>query len=250
MEAIGAVASIAQLIDVAQSIVEYARHTADAKKEVQEAAIKLEFLISNLRRLKARIKEAEDDKNHSWYRGVRVLDPNENKHSPLTTLNNLLGDVGVLLAPEKEWKKKTQQVRWHWDRDKLDEKFKEIDRCYSRIDQLLAHDQFDVTLDIQQLSLKADSRTEDIQKRLESLELNDKQQLSLLQKQEQLEVQRERNDIAEWLSPFRFLARQQELLEKCYRIGKSILESTEFQRWFQGAPWQLYLLGAPGAGKV
>ena len=63
--------------------------------------------------------------------------------------------------------------------------------------------------------------------------------------------QKERKKIETWLSPhLDFLAKQEELLDKCYPVGDWLLTSRHFQRWLGGPLSHLRLYGVAGSGKV
>ena len=64
------------------------------------------------------------------------------------------------------------------------------------------------------------------------------------------ELQKEKEEIQEWLSPLRDLARQYEISGQCYPLGQWLLDSVAFKQWAQGRPWYLQLDGEAGSGKV
>jgi len=64
------------------------------------------------------------------------------------------------------------------------------------------------------------------------------------------EDKRLRAAIEQWLSPLEPLARQRDLINKCYPTGQWLLDSIEFNSWSEGRPWQLRCLGSTGSGKV
>ena len=64
------------------------------------------------------------------------------------------------------------------------------------------------------------------------------------------EEKRLRAAIEQWLSPLEPLARQRDLINKCYPTGQWLLDSIEFKSWSEGRPWQLRCLGSTGSGKV
>jgi len=71
-----------------------------------------------------------------------------------------------------------------------------------------------------------------------------------LLKQEKKRDRQEEKKIEQWLSPLEFLKRQKDLINKCFPIGKLLLESEEFLNWAKGRPWHLRCYGVTGTGKV
>lgn len=285
MDPLSVAASIASLLDLAESVAQFAVHMIHSKKEMREVRAKMETPIAVLKRLQGRTVEAQKNPSDPWFQGMRLIDPTLNPKSPIARLEKSLRAIQELIEPPKAWKKETQTLRWHWSRDKIDDKFDDIQSSCALISSILAEDQFDLTLDIQksgsrteakaqeiqnglktlaldnekqldltldlQLSgLKTAAKADDIFDRVRTLEQGSQQQLDLLKKQEKEKARKKRNHVAEWLSPFRFLARQQELSQKCYPIGRHVYESEEFVAWARGAKWQLYLRGDAGTGKV
>ena len=62
-------------------------------------------------------------------------------------------------------------------------------------------------------------------------------------------------DVLDWLSPLKFLQRQDDVFNQCFHDGQTspgnwLLTSYEFLAWRHGRPWLLYCYGEPGAGKV
>ena len=60
----------------------------------------------------------------------------------------------------------------------------------------------------------------------------------------------ERQDILQWLSPFDFRSRRNDMLKNCCMIGQRFRTSPEFKNWRSGRHWHLKCYGAPGSGKV
>ena len=278
MDPLSAAASVASLLDLANSIASYAWHAKHARKELEEVALRIQTPTLVLKTLHTQLEQASKSPADAWFQGIQSLDPATDKGSPVARLGTLLVALQDLVAPPEHWKRRTQVLRWHWDRDKVSEKFDEIQNCCVLISQVLSRDHFDLGLaikktvsdadvrsneihdnvitqlaysqDIRDAGVKTAAKTDDIHEKVKNLELGQQQQNVLLQNQEKERTRQKKNQIAEWLSPFRFLSRQQELSQKCFPIGKRIFDSLEFVRWSQGAPWQLYLRGDAGAGKV
>ena len=292
LEVLGAAASVASLLDFAENIVFFVRNTKNAERELEDIELRMKAPITVLRRLQDRIIEAQKQSSQKWYEGIRSLDPNVNPLSPIARLLKLLTEVQILIQPAEPWKKKTQKLTWHWQRDKVEGKFSDIESCCIIIDSLLQHDQFSLSrdtqegverneakidalrdlgktqqldnekqlalaLDLQRSTLKNEKTSDDVAERVKNLELRSQEQhqisqeqLGILKKQEKEKTRKKKSLIAEWLSPFHFLSRQQELSQKYYTMGRSIYDSPEFLYWSRGASWSLYVRGDAGSGKV
>lgn len=257
MDPLSVAASIASLLDLAQGLIKYTYHVKKAPEEVKDLKQTVDGLLPVLYTVEERAEEAEDDMSHPWYRGLRRLDPKKHPNGPVARLKTCMEEIAQELMPDKDWKKNTQPFLWHWSRDKLKSKLREIDSCCIAISQVLDKDQFDISRKIQEQGKETNENVKQVQLQGEDTNVAVKQMQELMksmetrnEKQNEEDERQMRNKIAEWLSPFRFLARQQELFEGSYPTGKWLLSSEEFKSWYRGRPWQLQLWGDAGAGKV
>jgi hypothetical protein len=76
--------------------------------------------------------------------------------------------------------------------------------------------------------------------------------LEQLQSKQQVELaQDELEKIVSWLTPLKFDAKQQRLIEGCFQPStRWFLETEEFIEWSKGGTFQLRLFGDAGSGKV
>lgn len=257
MDPLSISASVASLLDLSEKLAKYAWHVKKAPEEIKDVKQTVDGLMPLLYSLEERANEAEAHPSHPWYRGLRRLDPGKNPNGPVARLKSNMEDIVQELMPNDDWKKVTQPLTWHWSREKMKSKLREVDSCCITINQVLDKDQFDVSLNIQEQGAETNENVKQVQVQGQDTNLAVKQMQELMksmearnEKQDEESELKLRNKIAEWLSPFRFLARQQELFEGSYPTGKWLLSSDEFKSWYRGRPWQLHLWGDAGAGKV
>lgn len=94
---------------------------------------------------------------------------------------------------------------------------------------------------------EASSAWENMQK----LQLEEKSQREIERREKEKQRQKKKADaVAAWLSPFNFAARQEDIFEASFPIGRWLLDSEYFKIWAAGAPWFLRCYGDAGAGKV
>ena len=282
-------AAIVSLLQLAQGLAQYSWHFANARKELREIGQTLDGVLLVLRSLDERIDEAGGTPCHPWYRGLRRLDPKTHRDGPIVRLRRTMEELVGEVMPDKDWKKRSQPLIWHWSRDKISNKLRDIESCRAAISQVLDKDQFDISLKIQEQGDETNENIKQVQLQgqdtnaamlqmhelMRTFKTGQQKQLEFQQKQEE-EIGRETRDkIAEWLSPFQFLARQQELFEGSYPTGRWLLSGDEFKSWYRGRPCkpksihrhvlslsreafstnvrligQLQLWGDAGAGKV
>lgn len=84
-------------------------------------------------------------------------------------------------------------------------------------------------------------------------QLNDR--MAAIEKQEEKRrkeaEEAEREEITNWLSPFSFIAKQDEHLTRSFtQVGEFLWSNQCFQAWAEGRPWFLWCIGDLGVGKT
>jgi len=257
---------IITILDITQRVIKYGLDFAGAIKEIQELKEKFESLDSVLRRLMERCENAE--KSHPngtspWLRGLwEVRSARFDKNGVwvyeykgiVAQLKQAIEEAAASLNPSREWKKPEayQRARWHYKKDTFKEVLTTLSTCFETINTILALKN-DETLS-ETLNLVKENneysmvKLASIDNRMSAIEVN--QNLEEERRRREAE-QIEREEIADWLSPLSFIAKQDELWTNCFKeVGEWLWQDECFHAWTEGRPWILQCVGAPGVGKT
>lgn len=287
MEPLSAAASIIAVLELSEKVVSYAISVAKAKKERQNIRDALDNLVILVRSLKSRIANSAD--GEPWYEGLKQMvnlsgsrDANgkfvidlENGKGPVANISQILKKLEARLRPPAH--PHLKKFMWFWERDSIEALLKDFDRLRDNIQAILADDHFELSLELRRAQIeeteqRQQAETErqlrerkrqveeeagaaEVRKALQSVQqsqLESEQRLRAERQKQQLSaIASEKQEIAQWLSPLEFLARQEELFDGCFpRTGRWLLDSEVFQQWTLGRPWHLRCYGQAGAGKV
>ncbi|KAL9617060.1 MAG: hypothetical protein Q9160_008133 [Pyrenula sp. 1 TL-2023] len=95
------------------------------------------------------------------------------------------------------------------------------------------------------------ARANDLEMRFVSMEDSNKEfQQEQRQRWEEKDRRKLQKAIEEWLSPFNFLATQDELFGKAAPTADWLISHPVFKHWTEGVQWQIRLYGEAGVGKV
>lgn len=207
--------------------------TADILRDVTTATKEREILKGQLQGLSSVIKALQGRKEDSQAAVSRELDDlfqtagelNEKKEYKDPKNGKPAGDLALVyrtvaelyrkLRPEEQpkvWKRLAQKLTHHWDKDEFKEMFRRLDEACGRIQIILY------------LADQAQHR--------------------------ETQGTTEKTAIQEWLSPFSFRTRQDELCKDRCETGDWFLKGETFQSWVLGPPRHLFCFGDAGAGKV
>ena len=266
MDPLSTTASILAILDTTEKVVKYGLDFAGAIKEIRTLRENLETLESLLTRLLARCEDVVKDSPDvppPWLRGLwEVRSRNFDKDGVyvyeykgiLAQLQQVIEDMSAQLNPSKDYKKSEayQRATWHYKRDKFTEMHTTITRCCGHINTILAlnnDETLNETLDLmKENSEYAKLQLSNIDNRLLNFEVNQKREEERRRGEEE---EKEREAIAAWLSPFSFIAKQDELWTMCFKeTGEWLWQDQRFKAWAEGSSWYLQCVGAPGVGKT
>jgi hypothetical protein len=274
MDPLSISASAAGLLTLAIQIFNYADTIKNAPKE--RAAF-----LSNMKMLEPLLKRLESHTTSTspW------ASSKEQISDYLVLLEKDLRDIEKELRPPGGFQRLTDRMLWVINKPKFQEKMGDIGQHIQQIKFYVGEDHYDTSVntntivrelsddtkegltqmhDISTATKDSNIRVQSIQSTTEETLLAvhenkaDVKETIALMKRLQLrdrekkvqEDAAERKGIAEWLSPYNFLAKQKDLKDSSYPLGQWLLEHEVFKAWFGGRPWQLRLYGDAGAGKV
>ncbi|MCJ1263555.1 hypothetical protein MMC22_003425 [Lobaria immixta] len=278
--------SVVTLLDLTKDLVKYGYDFYNAKEGREKDISKLKSLEGLVDVVATRLEEAQQQPAYPWHKVILdKLDPKRNGNSPLTRLTEFTDALENELRTGQKIRKRERFFR-HWKKKDIEAQFAEIFDCWDNISSILEQGHYELSkqqlerseeqhrVQNQQYKLQKDQHTllsthGNLQKdhisiskftneRVENIEgqfyaLNDtlsRQEEERTQRRLKKEEESLRKAVAQWLSPLEFLARQRDLISKCFPTGLWLLESEEFTSWAKGRPWQLRCYGDTGSGKT
>ena len=240
MDPLSILASSATLAHVIKKAFEIVKDIRHFKEEVAQLGTVLEFI----EQLKRRIEKVGDSFLRTGSRESGELDPHVNKTSVLALLEQRLGEIAEIVCPRESHSKFVperlpellRRGKWHLDKKTIEEHMKQVDRYCAQIGLSVGLISYDTLTQVE-------AGQKEVLAGLKEIQAGQK-----VQHEESDRINRDH--VTQWLSPFRFLARHQELSAECSPIGQHFLETEEFQAWEKGAKWQLHFFADKGAGKV
>ena len=259
-------AGVIAIIDTTEKIIKYGLDFVGAIKEIRILKEEFESLHSVLVRLLERCENAQKshpDEKPPWLQGLwEVRGGNFDKNhvwvieykGMVAQLGKAIEEAATKLNPSKEWKKTEayQRATWHNRKEGFSEIRNTVSRCFNAINTILAlnnDETLNETLDFMKESSEyTKTQLASIDNRMTIFEQNQKKEEERRIREEN---QREREEIAEWLSPLSFIAKQDELWTNCYKeVGGWLWRDECFHAWTEGRPWFLQCVGEPGVGKT
>lgn len=138
------------------------------------------------------------------------------------------------LNPTKEWKNKEvyQRITWHFKKENLGEIFDTIDGCINAIDMALTLKDNEMIEKSRDLVMEGNENN-----RVEFTRFNDRMSAFEKHQREEVEERRKekedayREELIEWLSPFSFIAKLGELLNRSFtQVGAFLWSDQGFQK--------------------
>jgi len=260
-------------------------------RELKEKLESLESVLRRLMERCDNAQRSNPDETSPWLRGLwevrgRRFDKNGvwvfEYRGIVAELKQAIEDAVAKLNPSREWKKNEayQRARWHYKKDTFTEILTTISSCFATINAILALKNDETLSETLNLALKNDGTLSEtlnlalkndktlsetlnllkenneyststlaiIESRMSAIELNQRREEEREKKEaEQIEKQ----EIADWLSPLSFIAKQDELWTNCFKeVGEWLWQDESFHAWTEGRPWFLQCVGAPGVGKT
>ena len=251
MDPLSITASIIAVLQITSEVVKYGLDFAGAPKEILDLKRQVESLHHLLELLEDRCNGAQcQDPPPPW---LRVLSE--------VQLKTAVEEAFVKLNPNKEWKntKAYQRITWHSRKDKINEIHNTINRYVNEITLILTLKDGETIEETRDRVKEGNeyNRHQFTQLNVKVTLLNDN--MTAFEKhynedeenrrKEKEEAQRE--EITNWLSPFSFIAKQDELLDKSFTdVGEFLWSDQRFQAWAEGRPWYLWGVGVLGVGKT
>ena len=266
MDPLSISASILTIIDSTEKVIKYGLDFAGAPKEIRVLKENLETLETLLIRLKVRCEDAqrmEPDGEPPWLRGLwEVRSKRFDKDGrwvyeykgEVAQLKKIVEEMAEKLNPSRDWKRTEayQRATWHYKKDTFTEMHAAVTRCCVTMNTILALNN-DETLN-ETLGLMRENgeynklQLATIDSRMSMFENNQRKEEERRQREDE---DKEREEIADWLSPLSFIAKQDELWTNCFKeTGGWLWQDRRFQVWAEGRPWFLQCVGAQGVGKT
>ena len=266
MDPLSITSGILTILDTTEKVVKYGLDFAGASKETRVLKENFETLQSLLKRLLVRCEKAQDsqpDEEPPWLRGLwEVRGRRFNRDGvwifeykgTVAQLQQVIEEMAVKLNPSRAWQRAEayQRATWHYKKDAFTEMQTTITRCCVAINTILALNN-DETLNETLVVIKKNSESTRIQlanmdNRLSSFEVNQKREEERRRRRSEA---KEREEIADWLAPFSFIAKRDELWANCFtETGEWLWRDRRFQAWAGGRPWFLQCVGDLGVGKT
>ena len=253
-------ASIIAVLQLTNEVIKYGLDFKNAPKAILSLKKDVQSLQKLLERLKNRCENALHAHKSAppwlqclWEVRRRTLQDGSYEYEYGGFIQNLrqaIDEAMAKLNPTREWKKTEtyQRITWHFKKDTLEEIQNAIQKCLIEINTTLA--------------LKDDETLDEVKETLEQVkdlvkkgnaQLNDR--MAAMEKHEEERrkeaEEAEREEITNWLSPFSFIAKQDELLTRSFtQVGEFLWSDQCFQAWAEGRSWFLWCIGDLGVGKT
>ena len=236
--AIGAGASVLQLIGVAGKTIQYLNDIKNAPRERFRLTQELNSLYGILIELESRVDEAKASGDDQWLRGLQSLTV---KFGPIEQLGTALTLVVDKVKPAQKIKKVGKTLIWPFTKKEVEEILKQVERQKSTINFALQGDQFNLAK-----AIKAD--TMHIPALITGVQDMQIGVTSLQGRHEAEAVQK----IVDWISPVSFGDRHNDVLSRrCEGTGRWLFETAEATAWLSSTgKASLWCSGIPGAGKT
>lgn len=137
MEAVGLVASIAQLIHVTLETIKYLTSVKNASEDRSRLLQETTSLLPLFVKLQGQVEEAKTDKSVQWFDGVRSL---AIENGPLDQLRAALEQLAKRLKPKTGLKNVAHAFVWTFDKDDCETLLARIERAKSAINLALLGD--------------------------------------------------------------------------------------------------------------
>lgn len=236
--AIGAGASVLQLIAQAGKAIQYLNDVKNAPRERFRLTQELNSLCGILIELESRVDEAKTSGDDKWLRGLQSLTV---KFGPIQQLGVALELIVEKVKPGSKIKKVGKALIWPFTKKEIEEILKQVERQKSTINFALQGDQINLEKAIKADTMHIPALVNGVQEMQVGVTyLQGRQEAEAVQK------------VVDWLSPLSFGDRHNDVLSRrCEGTGKWLFETTEASRWLSSSDKaSLWCSGIPGAGKT
>ena len=236
--AIGAGASVLQLVGVAGKAIKYLNEIKNAPRQRFRLSQELNSLYGILIELQSREDEANAREDDEWLKGFRSLTV---KLGPIEQLESALESIVNKAKPVSKLKNIGKALVWPFTIKEVEEILKQIERQKSTITFALQGDQMNLTKAIKADTMQIHSLISGVQEMQVGITyLQDHQEVEIVQK------------VVDWFSPLSFGDRHNDVLSRrCEGTGSWLFETAEASAWLTGGDKaSLWCSGIPGAGKT
>ena len=254
-------ASIIAVLQITGEVYKYGLDFAEAPKAISSLKGEVESLQHLLKQLKERCERAQgQEPPPTWLQGLWEVHHTRHKNvyeygGFVWQLQEAINEAMGKLLPSKQWWKTQEykRITWHFRKDKIDEIHNTVNRYLNAINVILTLKDEDMIGETRDLVKEGNEYS-----RVQFTQLND--HISALEKHQNEEEEKrreekeeaQREEITNWLSPFSFIAKQDELLDKSVKdVGEFLWSDQRFQAWAEESrPWYLWGVGELGVGKT
>ncbi len=236
--AIGAGASVLQLIGVAGKAIGYLNEIKNAPRERFRLTQELNSLYGILIELESRVDESKASGDDQWLRGIQSLTL---KFGPTEQLQTALNLIVNKIKPVSRIKKAGKALIWPFTKKEVEEILRQVERQKSTINFALQGDQISLAKAIKSDTMQIPALIDGFQEvQVGVTYLQDRQAAEAIQK------------VVDWFSPLSFGDRHNDVLSRrCEGTGNWLFETPEASAWLSGADKSsLWCSGIPGAGKT
>ena len=231
MDPLSITASIPALIELASKLIAFLYSVKNASSEQTKLRNEVVIVSGLLTALDIRRKDMRaDDEGFATMRALAVKGGAVDQCKE--SLERLMGKTDNDNVSGIE--KLGRDLTWHFRRIEVNEALTSVERLKSSLSLALTND---VGVLVQKMKFNSDVLIRDVSELKDELKSH--------------KIEKEWQEVGDWLSPFDFRAIQQDILRKCHAgTGKWMLESDEFRQWSSSHNETLWCPGIPGAGKT
>ena len=236
--AIGAAASVLQLVGVACKAIKYINDIKNAPRERFHLVQELNSLYGILIELESRVDEAKVNGDDKWLSGLNSLTV---KSGPIEQLGAALNSIVDKIKLASKIKTVGRSLTWPFAKKEIAEILNQIERQKSTINFALQGDQISLAKAIKADTIQIPALLTGVQE----------MQVGVTNIQDRLEAEAVQ-DIVDWFSPLSFGDRHNDILSRrCEGTGNWLLETPEVSAWLlRPEKSSLWCSGIPGAGKT
>ena len=236
--AIGAGASVLQLIGAAGKAIKYINDIKNAPRERFRLVQELNSLYGILIELESRVDEAKINGDDEWLSGLNSLTV---KFGPIEQLGAALNSIVDKVKLASKIKTVGRTLIWPFAKKEIAEILEQIDRQKSTINFALQGDQSSLAKAIKADTIQIPALLTGVQE----------MQVGVSYVQDRLETEAVQK-IINWFSPLSFGDRHNDVLSRrCEGTGNWLFETPEASAWLSSPEKvSLWCSGIPGAGKT
>ena len=258
------ISGIVAVLQITSEVVKYGLDVADAPKAILDLKDEAESLLHLLKQLKQRCENALHPQKSppDWLKGLWEVHRRFDKdrgwiveyRGAVWRLTQAVNEAMAKLNPTKEWKntETCRRITWRFRKEKFDEIRNSINRSLTAINMILELKNNETIEELKDLVKGgAEYNREQFTQLTDQFSASVKHQMEEVERRRKEDEEAEREEITKCLSPFSFVAKQDELFDKSFtQVGAFLWSDQRFQAWAEGRPWFLWCIGVLGVGKT